>query len=302
MEKFTEGWFKKRAIASVKKITDGVFDYSDSLLLYIPGSDNDYEEIQNDQNEYYSLVTKPEHTYLKVITQKLIAYLPNYFRYIDLGPGSEQKEQYFFDAIQNQGKSCIYTPVDISKKFIRKAKQYQQEQGIQVQVLHIPFEEVSDTLKDSEIPHFVSLGLTYSNYFPQEILRLLANIAGEGGYVYVTAQIRDRIDMDALVSTYKKDTLSIVTSKIKLLDLDPVKDVENFEIDNGIRVWCTLRNINTKLANKGMKPGDKLLLFQSIRSSVNEFENEISKARIGDYVLLDTNTTFVGALIKVGGR
>lgn len=297
-EMYSLDWFKERAFSSLKKISDGVFDYSDSLLLYIPGSDEEYEKIQYEGNPYHEMITAPERKYLQKIMKDVVARLPENFEYIDLGPGSEHKEQYVFDQILEQGKKCVYRPVDISEKFLNKAVEYAEKQGISTKPVRASFEELPNILQKSKAPRFVSLGLTYSNYDPREILKLLADIAGSNGYVFIGAQIRERIDVKRLVEIYAKDVLSIATAKLKLLGLDAKVDVEDLHTDEGIQMWCTLKKVTPRLAEIGLKIGDRILLFQSLRPSMEKLKQDLGGASFSNYVMFDIGESFVDVLLE----
>jgi uncharacterized SAM-dependent methyltransferase len=99
-------------------------------LLYIPGSDEKYESIQYEGNPYHEMITIPERKYLQNIMKDVVARLPENFEYIDLGPGSEHKEQYTFDEILKQGKKCIYRPVDISERFLNRAREHAEQRRL----------------------------------------------------------------------------------------------------------------------------------------------------------------------------
>jgi len=178
-------WFENRAFSSLKKITTGIFDYSDSLLLYVSGLDDEYEKIQHKDNPYCTLVTAPEQEYLQQIAKDVVIRLPKNFEYIDLEPGSEHKEQYLFDEIQKTKKKCVYRPVDISQKFLDMAVAHAKDRGILTKPVRASFEELTTVLQKSNSPRFISLGLTYSNYKPQEVLKLLADIAGNVTDMYL---------------------------------------------------------------------------------------------------------------------
>ncbi|MBI1974415.1 MAG: L-histidine N(alpha)-methyltransferase [Candidatus Zambryskibacteria bacterium] len=297
-EKYSLDWFRERAFSSLKKVSEGVFDYSDSLLLYIPRSDEEYEKIQHEGNPYHEMITAPERKYLLQIMKDVVARLPENFEYLDLGPGSEHKEQYVFDQILEQGKKCVYRPVDISEKFLNKAAERAEKQGIPVEPVRASFEELPNVLQKSNIPRFVSLGLTYSNYDPQEILKLLADIAGSNGYVFIEAQIRERIDIKRLVEIYAKDSLSVTTAKLKLLGLDAEVDVEDLHANEDIQMWCTLKKVTPRLTEVGLKAGDKILLFQSLRPSIDKLKRDLDEAGFSDYTMLDVGESFVGVLLE----
>ncbi len=294
--KYDMDWFKRRAFNSIKKIENGVWDFSDSLLLWSPTSEKVYETIQEAKSPYYSIVTEPEREFLVSIADSIAKTLPENFEYVDLGPGTAHKEQFLFDALNKIGKKFTYTPVDISNHFLDIAHSYAEEQGIPTRPFLMPFEEVSNELRSYK-PIFVSLGLTYINYKPAEALNMLKEMMGTDGIGFIDAQIRERTDIDRLVDIYKRDVYSIPEPKIILLGLNPQRDVEKYECDDGVRGWITLRNTNKNLQKLGVKPGDKLLTFQSLRPSLAEFEADISKI-FERYQILDNGGPFVGALLE----
>lgn len=274
-----------------------MWDFSDSMLLYIPGAEETYEEIQHVENPYYQLVTKPERQYLESIAASVVSELPSTFEYIDLGPGTEHKEQFVFDEARRQHKEFSYIPVDISTKFLKLSADYATEQGIPTHSLRVPFEALPLELKDEGTPRFVSLGLTYSNYEPKVILELLKSIAGESGSAFINSQIRDRVDMGKIKEIYSGDVVNIAKPKLELLGLDLERDVADLNTDNGIKAWCTLRQATPKLERMGISAGAKLLIFQSLRPTRESLERDIA-AIFPSYTLLDTGTSFVGALLK----
>lgn len=296
IELYSPEWFKERALASLKKISEGHWDYSDSLLLYIPGGEEAYESIQQDDDPYSNLMTKPETAYLKSIAHDVVAALPHGCDYIDLGPGTARKEQYIFDAAKKAEKQFVYRPVDISAYYLKHCAAHAAEQGIPVAPLRASFEELPEALGAPDSPRFVSLGATFMNYDPQEVIALLRNIAGPGGKAFVEAQVRDRTDMKKMADIYK-GIIGVADPKLKLIGLNPETDILSRESDEGIQLWCTLKNSNEVLAAKGIEPGDKLLMFQSLRYTKEAMEEEFKKAGVS-YTLLDTGAPFLGAIFN----
>lgn len=294
-EPYNFQWFRHRAFQSLKKIDETTWDFSDGLLLYVSGGDENYEKTQNVDNPYHQFVTAPETQYLQSIAPRLVGLLPDEFEYINLGPGTEHKEQFFFDEAMRQKKGFRYTPVDISKKFLDLAVNYAVRQGLSTNPLQVSFEELPARLKKSSIPRFVSLGLTYSCYKPEVVLRILRAIAGEKGIVFIDSQIRDRVDMDQIQKIYDAHWMASV--KIRLLGLDPERDVDRWWVDDGVRGWCTLRRTTPELKRRGIVTGTRLLLFYSLRPTRESLNKDISQI-FSSYVLLDTDGPFVGVLLS----
>lgn len=294
---YTEEWFKKRAVESLKKIDEGVWDYSDSLLLYVPGSDDHYEAVQETDTPYHRLVTTPERAYLAGIASEVVSALPDDFEYIDLGPGTEHKEQFVFDGAKSQSKSFVYRPVDISDKYLKLSTEYATQQGLTTEPIKSSFEELSGKLGAESRSRFVSLGLTYGNYHPPDILPLLKELIGTKGNAFINAQLRERVDMEAIREMYVGVAESMAAEKIILLGLNPDTDIAEREVTDEIKVWYTLKHSTSRLEAKGIKAGDKLLVFQSIRPTKESLERGVREV-FPHYQLLDTGGPFVGVLLK----
>jgi hypothetical protein len=295
MEKYNQEWFKERAFKSLKKLDNGIWDFSDSLLIYIGSGDAVYEQLQEEDTSYFKLVTKPEHEYLQLIAKNIADILPNNFEYIDLGPGTEHKEQFLFNEFKKQGKSFTYVPVDISDHFLEMAESHAASQGIAVRKVKASFEELPEVLRESTTPRFVSLGLTFSNYAPQEILKLLTDIAGVNGFVFINAQMRDRVDMIELQKVYQEDAVRLVDDKVRLIGLDPFTDISPRIADDGFRVSCLVINSNPVLENIGIASGDKLIVFQSLRYTKESLESELAQYTHESF---DTGSSFIGTIIR----
>jgi len=295
MEKYNQEWFKNRAFKSLRKISDGVWDYSDSLLLYISSGAEVYEQLQEVDTPYFKLVTRPEHEYLQSIAKSVVDVLPNNFEYIDLGPGTEHKEQFLFDELKKQGKTFTYVPVDISDHFLDLAESHTSKQGIPVRKIKASFEELPELLGNPLMPRFVSIGLTFSNYAPQDILKLLKNTAGKNGYIFINAQMRDRIDMIELQKVYQDDGMHLADEKVKLIGIDPIQDITPRLADDGFRVSCFVLRSNKVLEDIGIKNGDKLIVFQSLRYTKDSLENELHNF---SHESFDTGSSFIGTVIK----
>lgn len=294
---YDQAWFKHRAIQGLKKIEEGVWDYSDSLLLYISSDAAEtYEQLQETDTPYFTLVTKPERAYLQSIAKQIVDMLPDHFDYIDLGPGTEHKEQFLFDELRKQGKTFTYIPVDISDYFLGLARTHAAEQGIDVQPVKCSFEELPEILSNRVASRFVSLGCTFSNYNPFDALKLLKSIAQEGGWIFINVQMRDRVNMETLQKVYQDDAICLVDEKARLLDLDPKTDISPRIVDDGFRVWCIIQKINPLLEKMGMKVGDRLMVFQSLRYTKDQLEKILASS--SDHVLLDTQSSFIGSMIR----
>lgn len=292
-------WFRQRALASIYKIGEGAWDYSDSLLLYIPGSDEEYESVQKGDSLYNKFVTTPEYEYLVKAAPEIVSQLPDSFEYIDLGPGTEHKEQIIFDEAQKQGKSFVYIPVDISERYLSLSTEHARFQGLTVRPLRSSFEELREKLWTAKLPRFISLGMTYGNSEPPIALSLLEQLVGKNDTAFIDAQIRDRVDIEGIKDTYLIAAKELVADKLGLLGIDPEKDVDQVEVTDEVAQWNRLCHVPPELTKVGIHPGDRLLVYRSLRPTLAEFKAGIS-SKFSRYKLIDTSDQFVGALIQGG--
>lgn len=294
-EKYNAQWFKERAFKYFKKIEDGIWDYSDSLLLYTQSGAEIYEELQETDSPYYNLVTKPEREYLEVIAKNIADILPDNFEYIDLGPGTEHKEQFLFNELKKRNKKFIYYPVDISDQYLDLAEARARNQNIEVRKVKSSFEELPEVLGKHNLPRFISIGLTFSNYQPKEILNLLKKIAGDNSYIFLNSQMRDRVDMNELQKVYQDDAVHLVDEKVKLIGLDPDTDISPRIADQGFHVWTKVIKNNSELEKLGVRVGDKIMVFQSLRYTKESLEEELKSL---NYQILDAGSSFIASLIE----
>lgn len=295
--KYTNEWFKKQALESIKSISPNIWDFSDSSLLYVnPKAVDAYEEIQKEGDPYRDLVTIPETEYISKISSSLTLELPNNFYYIDLGPGTEHKEKFLFNALKNQNKKFTYFPVDISPYILKTSKNFASELEIETKPILASFEECADYLPNDGIYRFVSIGLTFVNYNIQDIFKLFENIVDQSGSIFINSHIRERTNIQKIRDLYVAQLESMILPKIQLLNLE-FKDLENIEVNDKVEVWCTIKNSSSILNEKGIKAGDKFLVFQSLRYSLDELKSEIMKT-FPNYSMFDTGASFVGFLLK----
>ena len=297
-KKYDMTWFTTKAHSSLYKIQEGVFDYTYPCLDYHPLAAVHYEKKQESGNPYERLVTTPEKEFLIKIAKDLVSFLPKKFEYIDLGPGTAHKEQYFFDELFKTEKEFIYIPVDIYQRFLEMSATYAADQKIKVDPILSSFEELPEVLTPSsseDVPRFVSLGLTVYNYHPDDILPLLKKIAGENGSVFVSIQVRERLDMTEMLKGYTDLDSEYFSEKLKFIGIAP-EDLDPLEVDDKISISATLKKSNPILEAKGMSVGDKLGIFQSLRHTEEYFTECISKY-FNKYEKFDVGTSFIGYLL-----
>jgi hypothetical protein len=109
-------------------------------------------------------------------------------------------------------------------------------------------------------------------------------------------QIRDRVDMEEVKKIYDAQVSQVFDPKLKLLGLR-TDDISERVVTDGVTVWYTVGRITPELAAKGMKIGDRLLIFQSLRYTKESLTQAIAPV-FPSYTLFDHGGPFIGALLK----
>ena len=297
INKFSKQWFKKEAIKSIKQLKKGVWDFSSSVMTYSPESAKIYAELG--RTAYGETVHSEESLLIKSVTSQIIKSLPDSFSYIDLGPGSGEKSVLLLETCKSEGKQIDYIPVDVSKFLLDKAVETVRKMGFISRPKLATFEELpndKEFLNSLRPERFVSLGLTYINYEPSEIHKLLKKLIGPRGQSFITVQLGDRIDLEKTKKLYRiSANEKIFLAKLKLLDIDKA-DIKNFEITNEIKVFVILKKAPNILEIKGIKKGDKILVWKTFRPTLKNFVSNISQDF--RYILYDKGLEFVAAVLK----
>lgn len=292
-------WFERRAWNSLRPLGDGRFDFSDSALLYSPAGSQGYESAQKiNASRYRELITEPEMEQLGAIAPSIVSRLPQQFEFVDLGPGSEKKENFIFNAARKQGKKICYTPVDISQTFLENAATNAKRHGMKVNPARASFEDFAEQNNELGKSRFVSLGLTFGNYAPEEILPLLEKIARRmthHSYYFINIQQRSQAHAAEIASSYENLLEPLILPKLQLLGLNPRLDVESSWVTPGIEAWCRLRNTTRELEERGIAAGSELQLLRSLRYS----EAELETALAGREHTFFKRNGFIGALVRV---
>ncbi len=287
-------WFRKRAIEKISKVSEDLWDYSDSALVYTPAAAEEWMHIQRDTTGLYKQrVADASTKIVEFAAPKIIQELPSDVAYIDLGPGAENKQELFIEPMFARGVKVQYIPVDINQQMLEVASDFTRGKT-KVEPILAEFDEIATVIESREIGYrFVSLGPTYMNYDPKEAISILEKIC-KGGSAFVSAQLRERIRMEEVIESYRQMTGTILKSKIELLGFNFDQDVMRSEADDKIFVYILVKNIPIQLAHLGMKKGDRILVHKSYRPTLEEFKNSFNGLRP---VIFDSGEDFVGAQI-----
>ena len=301
MEQYSLEWFQSRALSSLEKGKDGVWDYTDSAIIWQPRAIEFYKSLQTKDNAYKRTVTNEDSSLLQKIAPKIVDLLPESFTYIDLGPGTEDKESFFFEAMQKALKKMVYVPVDVHKDMLNGAAATARTFGFVAQPLQCDFESVANLLKGKEGYRFVSIGPTFINYRPQDGLAMLREISGKDGSILLLVQLRDRIQSKQLIDAYNEpENRALIDLKVSLLGFDPKEDLEDYAVTDEVKISYRVKHVPPALKKIGMKEGERILAHLSLRYSRQELEALFKQDF--DVTYFDEGYSFIGVFLKPKAR
>jgi len=127
---------------------------------------------------------------------------------IDLGPGLPDKTLPLFAYLKRSSIACTYVPVDISQHFLGLAASMAQSQGFVALPLNCLFEEIAHNLPSvlSQLgarSALVIFGLTFMNYSPERVSRLLADLGPMVNRVVVAAELHTPPSPEHILLPYR---------------------------------------------------------------------------------------------------
>ncbi len=278
MKYATPEWFAERAKNKLVKTGAGQWDFSDSALFWTDEVVKQYEDAQTvDGDDYKSQVTDAETVYLKKIMPDLVSHFPSKINYIDMGPGTENKQDYIIDEIKKQGKSLVYTPVDINSSMVESVSTHVSKEGIATFPIQSSFEDMEQFIEDKVTPRFLSLGLTFLNFNIDDILSILKKSLNAEGLAFINTQPREKVkDLKELVKAYSsKNLLKIYNSKLKLIGLEIDEDMGTIEVTDEVKVYYHVKKPSEQAKLLGICEGDTLFIFQSIRYPMDALKSRL---------------------------
>jgi hypothetical protein len=296
----TPEWFANRVKDSLINRGEGFWDFSDSVILWTDESVKSYENAQTkDQDAYKMQITDSESKYLKKIAPNLVSYLPDRINFIDMGPGTENKQDIFIEEIKKTGKEFIYTPVDINKKILNLAVDHMKRYGVTTIPIHSTFEDMEQFITDKETPRFLSLGLTFSNFNIEDILSILKKSLNKNSFAFINTQPRERVkEPGSLIKAYSsKYALELYNLKLKLIGLEIDNKIGNIEVTGDVKVYYHVKNPSAKAQGFGIKAGDKIFGFQSMRYPIDFLKSRLEKDF--DCKYFDVQDEYLAVLLEI---
>jgi len=201
-----------------------------------------YEEATHRSTAYLKTLDKPISKLIEDNIEGLCEDLSKEIHFIDLGPGYPSKSLQIIDEIIKQGNLVTYFPVDVSLFFLKRATAAIASRGIHYNSLQERFENLAPVLDRDlflkEGMRYVFLGLTFNNFEPDYISKILSELTNPGDRCVICCQSPNGVDEYDLTLPYRTNSVD----KFCFLPLDAVglkrTDFDFLVVfeDNAIRV------------------------------------------------------------------
>lgn len=282
---------------SIYRTSLNTIDYSNSLLLYSPGSEKIYESIQTD-SEYKDEVTKAEIDFLKQFARPLMSQFPFGVNYIDLGPGTEyEKQKVFFNALKSFKTDVYeYCSVDVNRDMATAARDFAKEQF--PKALCSNFVDTFENMKkldweprNFEVQNFFYLGLTFMNFHFKDVTKIIDECLQYSGAFFISFEPRDYMPKN-ITQYYWEPMLPFFNKKMSLLGFKP--EDYSIRVTDEVKAYAKISSIDN-CTHSEIKVGDELLLMMSLRY---ELDNIKQKLETKYHCQFDDNKKFVGAMLR----
>jgi uncharacterized SAM-dependent methyltransferase len=126
--------------------------------------------------------------------------------FYDLGPGLPTKTIPLLLEMKKRQVAFQYFPVDISKSFLDLSQQEVKKIGVDSVGIHSLFEELPKKILpkiDKEEVRIFQIGLTFNNYRPNSILKLLKTLMQPNDFSLIITEFYDKGKLESILTPYK---------------------------------------------------------------------------------------------------
>jgi uncharacterized SAM-dependent methyltransferase len=185
-----------------------VLDLSQPYNMYLtPAQAQSYLALMKDDT-YRTPFHDPIKNLFGKHTRRILQLLDGPLALIDLGPGFPDKTLPLFAYLKQSLIACTYVPVDINRHFLDLAASTAQAEGFGALPLNCLFEEIARNLPSvlSQLGSrsaVVIFGLTFMNYSPERVSRLLTDLGPMVNRVVVAAELHTLPSPENMLLPYK---------------------------------------------------------------------------------------------------
>lgn len=233
------------------------------------------------KDNFYKTLHQPIEKLVEKYADSIIGSDTNEIELFDLGPGLPTKTIPLIKSMQDRNISFKYIPVDISKSFLEIAINEVKKYGVECNGINCLFEELPNkiTIKEREATTRIFLiGLTFNNYRPSQILRLLDKLCAKNDFAIIITEFYERDKEESILLPYKDvfaenfNFLVLELMGFKKNDFSYFTEFNNSRIEMGFK---PLGNITNGIINLSSK--DKIITAISYRYSKSSITSFIQK-------------------------
>jgi uncharacterized SAM-dependent methyltransferase len=247
-------------IASKKVIKNGrtkiFFDQPYHLYLDKAQSDAYIEMIKAEK--FSTQLHDPTLELINKYKSKILANFNGRLSFYDLGPGLPTKTIPLLKYLLEKKIRFDYFPVDISENFLNITNKKIKDIGVKSNRIKTLFENLPEySAKDKNHEKLFFIGLTFNNYRPDTILKLLKEIAGNDGTCLIITEYFKRKNIETILLPYRDkyaenfNYLSLKLAGIPKESLKYFTVFRNQRIEMGFRILKSLSVDETFHLKKG---------------------------------------------------
>lgn len=289
--------FIHTAHESVYRTGPSTIDYSNSLLLYSPGSEKIYKTVQTNNSGYRDEVTQSEIDFLEHLSRPMMSQFPYGVNFVDLGPGTEySKQEVLFNTLKAFNIDVHkYISVDVNHDMAGKARDFAEEQFPQALCSRLvdSFENLKnyDFNTEEKVQNFFYLGLTFINFHFEDITLIIDDCLRYPGGFFISFEPREYMPKN-ITQYYGGPMEPFFHKKMSLLGFQS-KDY-SLRVSDEVKVYAKVLNTEN-CTHSEIKVGDEILLMMSLRYKLAEITQKLEAKYDCKFYF---NGKFVGALLR----
>lgn len=230
--------------------------------------------------KFSKLLHDPIIELVKENSSEIIRGINKQVEFYDLGPGLPTKSIPLLREIIKQKKRLDYIPVDISESFLSITEKEVKKYGIKSNGINCLFEELPQLIKSKEknITRIFQIGLTFNNYRPNAICKLLKDLSDEQDFSIIITEYYKPQKKQSLLLPYQDsyaehfNFLALRLLGFKKEDFNYHTQFRSQRIEMGFIPKCKLQHKDIVVA-----PDTKIVTAISYRYTQNSLTNNIQK-------------------------
>lgn len=267
------------------KVNSGLWEIISPHVLYLsPNQGETYSSMK--ENEDYNRFHDETIQIIEGKKKEILAHLDtNHLTLIDLGPEYPDKTLPLMKEMHSTGHPIDYLPVDINENYLKIAADAARPYVNRIFTLNCRFEDVAQRIQLEMVgKKFAFIGLTFMNYNPEKIIRMMKDIVGDDGAIGIATElITPQNTIDTIKHHYQNEqTRQFILEPVKNLNINLDKTEIDIRFENG-RVEAGFI-IKEDLPDLGIQSNDRIIVAISHRYHINDLKDILNKCSPESYI------------------